>query len=130
MAVTAYEYGGWFVDHPLVSAATAISNNRSEDDHNRWEMRDMSRYFVTFFKHLLSSDGHIFKSPQQTFEIRRAKSVDRAVQAAERRYERLCKLTPWTLHADTLEVEVDGDNVDRTAPVCGGSADTASSLLR
>ena len=54
----------------------------------------MSRYLVTFFKHLLSSDGHIFKSPQQSFEIRHAKSLERAVQAAERRYERLCKLAP------------------------------------
>ena len=75
----------------------------------------MSRYLVTFFKHLLSSDGHIFKSPQQTIEIRRAKSIERAVQAAERRYERLCNLPHWALHADTLEV--DDKKVDRAAPV-------------
>ena len=37
----------------------------------------MSRYLVTFFKHLLSSDGHIFKSPQQSFRFaaRKASSV-------------------------------------------------------
>ena len=71
----------------------------------------MSKYVVTFFKH-----GHIFKSPQQSFEIRHAKSIERAVQAAERRYERLCKLTPWTLHADTLEVEIDGQKDDHSLP--------------
>ena len=76
----------------------------------------MSSYVVTFFKHLLSSDGHIFKSPQQSFEIRHAKSIERAVQAAERRYERLCKLAPWTLHADTLEVEIDGQKDDHSLP--------------
>jgi len=90
----------------------------------------MSRYVVTFFKHLLSSDGHIFKSPQQSFEIRHAKSIERAVQAAERRYERLCKLAPWTLHADTLEVEIDGQKVDHSTPVSKSTdLDGASSSL-
>jgi hypothetical protein len=68
----------------------------------------MSRYLVTFFKRLSNSDGHIFNCPQQSIEIQCAKSVDHAIQAAERRYERLCKLTDWTLHADTLEVKIDG----------------------
>ena len=74
-------------------------------------VRVMNRYLVTFFKNVSSSDGHIFKCPQQRIEIRHAKSADRAIQAAERRYERLCKLADWTLHADTREVEVDGDKV-------------------
>ncbi len=72
----------------------------------------MNRYLVTFFKNVSSSDGHIFKCPQQRIEIRHARSVDRALRAAERRYERLCKLADWKLHADTREVEVDGDRVD------------------
>ena len=72
----------------------------------------MSRYIVTFFKNLLSSDGHSFKCPQHSIEIRRAKSIDRAVEAAERRYARLCRLPNWTIHADTVEVEVDGKKVD------------------
>ena len=72
----------------------------------------MNRYLVTFFKNVSSSDGHIFKCPQQRIEIRHARSVDRALRAAERRYERLCKLADWKLHADTREVEVDGDMVD------------------
>jgi hypothetical protein len=72
----------------------------------------MSRYLVTFFKNLLSSDGHSFKCPQESIEIRRAKSVDRAVEAAARRYERRCRLPDWTVHADGLELEVDGKKVD------------------
>src|SRR5215204_1149283 len=68
----------------------------------------MRRYRVTFFKNLLSSDGHLFKCLQQSIEIRRAKTVDRAVQAAERRYERICRVPDWKLHADTHELEVDG----------------------
>ena len=75
-------------------------------------VRVMKRYLVTFFKNVSSSDGHIFKCPQQRIEIRHARSVDRALRAAERRYERLCKLADWKLHADTREVEVDGDRVD------------------
>jgi hypothetical protein len=75
-------------------------------------VRVMNRYLVTFFKNVSSSDGHIFKCPQQRIEIRHARSVDRALRAAERRYERLCKLADWKLHADTREVEVDGDRVD------------------
>ena len=79
-------------------------------------VRVMNRYLVTFFKNVSSSDGHIFKCPQQRIEIRHAKSADRAIQAAERRYERLCKLADWKLHADTREVEVDGDKVDHQEP--------------
>ena len=50
----------------------------------------MSLYQVSFFKYLLSSDGHQFKSLQQSIVIRSAKSTDRAVEAAKRRYERRC----------------------------------------
>jgi hypothetical protein len=65
----------------------------------------MTQYRVAFFKHLLSSDGHPFKCLQHTVEIRRAKNADRAIRAAERRYERLCHLSDWRLHADTFELE-------------------------
>jgi hypothetical protein len=65
----------------------------------------MTRYRVTFFKHLLSSDGHPFKYLQHTIEIRRAKNADRAIKAAERRYERLCQVPDWRLHADMFELQ-------------------------
>jgi len=64
-----------------------------------------AQYRVAFFKHLLSSDGHPFKCLQHTIEIRRAKDAERAIQAAEHRYERLCHVPDWRLHADTFELE-------------------------
>lgn len=72
----------------------------------------MASYKVSFFKNLLSSDGHPFKCLQRAIDIRRAKSVDRAVQAAERRFERFHRVPDWKLHADTLEVEADGKKVE------------------
>ena len=65
------------------------------------------RYRVSFFKNLLSCDGHACKCLQQSIMIRRAKSIDRAVEAAKRRYERLCQVTDWRLYADGLELEID-----------------------
>lgn len=68
----------------------------------------MIGYKVTFFKTLLSSSGHPVKCPQQAIEIHRARNFDRAVAAAKRRYERLLRLPDWKLHADSIEVEVNG----------------------
>jgi hypothetical protein len=72
----------------------------------------MSCYRVTFFKDLLSSDGHPFRCIQRVFDVRRARSADRAVEAAELRYERLHHSHDWTLHADGLELEADGRKID------------------
>jgi hypothetical protein len=68
----------------------------------------MSQYRVSFFKHLLSSDGHQCRSLQQTIVIRRAKNTDRALEEAKRRYERRCHVDDWSLYADGLELEVNG----------------------
>jgi hypothetical protein len=72
----------------------------------------MARYRVSFFKNLVNSDGHPFKCIQKVIDISRAKSVDRAVKAAEIRYERLHHVHDWTLHSDYLELEIDGKKVD------------------
>jgi hypothetical protein len=64
-------------------------------------------YRVSFFKKLLSSDGHHFRCLQQSIVIRRARSDERAVEAAKRRFERLCHVTDWTLYADGVELEMD-----------------------
>jgi hypothetical protein len=37
--------------------------------------------------------------------IRRARSAERAVEAAKRRFERLCHLADWRLYADGVELE-------------------------
>ena len=60
----------------------------------------MSCYRVIFFKNLLSSDGHPFKCIQRAIDIRHARNADRAVEAAELRYERLHHVHDWTLYAD------------------------------
>jgi hypothetical protein len=65
----------------------------------------MTGYRVVFFKYLLSSDGHLFKCLQYRVEIRRAKNADRAIKAAERRYERLRHVRDWRLYADAFELE-------------------------
>jgi hypothetical protein len=64
-------------------------------------------YRVSFFKELLSSDGHHFRCLQQSIVIRRARSDERAVEAAKRRFERLCHVTDWKLYADGVELEMD-----------------------
>lgn len=71
----------------------------------------MKSYKVSFFKDLLSDDGHRFKCLQRAIEIHRARSLDRAVQAAECRYARWHRVGDWHVHADSLEVEVDGKKV-------------------
>jgi hypothetical protein len=70
--------------------------------------RLMTSYKVRFVKNLQSSDGHSFRCVQEVVEIHHAKSPDRAVQAAERRYERLRHVSNWKLYADILELEIDG----------------------
>lgn len=72
----------------------------------------MTRYRVSFFKTLLSSDGHPFKCLQQAIEVRHARSAERAIHAAERCYERLHRVPSWKLHADIIELEVHGDKID------------------
>ena len=47
----------------------------------------MSRYRVSFFKNLLSIDGHNHRCLQQSIVIRRAKSAERAIEAAKRLFE-------------------------------------------
>jgi hypothetical protein len=72
----------------------------------------MTSYRVTFYKNLVNSNGHEFKCQQGSIDIRRARSDKRALQAAQRRYERAKKIGDWTLYADVAEldaVETDGN---------------------
>jgi hypothetical protein len=64
-------------------------------------------YQVSFFKDLLSSDGHQFRCLQRSIVIRRTKSEERALEAAKRRFERLCRVADWRLYADGVELEMD-----------------------
>ena len=67
----------------------------------------MCRYRVIFLKSLLGIDGHPDKCLLQRIVIRRARSAERAVEAAKRRYERRCRVADWRLRADGLEMEID-----------------------
>src|SRR5215831_21347762 len=66
----------------------------------------MTFYRVSFYKHLLSSDGHPFRCLQQSVKIGRARSIERAILAAEHRFERRKGLPVWDLHADDFDVEI------------------------
>ena len=63
----------------------------------------MSAYQVTFFKTLLSSDGHPFKCLQQRIDISDAESSAEAVEAASKAFEAFYGC-PWKLRADSIEV--------------------------
>jgi hypothetical protein len=63
-------------------------------------------YLIAFFKYLRSSNGHEFKCVQEIVTIERAKSIDRAVEAAKRRFERRRHVVDWQLHSDGFDVKM------------------------
>ena len=63
---------------------------------------------VSFFKDLVSSDGHPSSCLQQSIEISGAENVTSAVEEAKRHYERLRRVPIWSLCADRLELESEG----------------------
>jgi hypothetical protein len=64
----------------------------------------MSGYRVSFFKYLLSSDGHPRKCLQQQLDIPDVESADQAVDSAARQFEELHGLRNWKMFADSVEV--------------------------
>lgn len=87
----------------------------------------MTSYRVSFYKHLLSSDGHPFRCLQQSIKVGRARSIERAVLAAKHRFERQKGLPVWDLHADDFDVEIGKSGVSympshsASAAASGGS---------
>jgi hypothetical protein len=65
----------------------------------------MPAYHVSFFKNLVSSDGHPFKCLQQRIDVSDAESAAEAAESASRAFEALYGC-PWKLHADSIEVIV------------------------
>jgi hypothetical protein len=63
---------------------------------------------VSFFKDLVSSDGHPSSVLQQSIEISGAENVTSAVEEAKRHYEQLRRVPIWWLCADRLELESEG----------------------
>jgi hypothetical protein len=66
----------------------------------------MSAYHVSFFKTLLSSDGHPSKCLQYRIDISDAETSTQAVEAACKAFEALYG-APWKLHADSIDVTAD-----------------------
>ena len=65
----------------------------------------MSEYRVSFFKNLLSSDGHNFKCLQQQIDVQESDCATRAAEVASRQFEALHGLRRWNILADSMEVE-------------------------
>ncbi len=65
----------------------------------------MPAYRVSFFKHLLSSDGHLFKCLQQRVDVPDAESPARAREIGSHQFEKLHGSQPWKLFADSIEIE-------------------------
>lgn len=70
----------------------------------------MQTFRVNFLNFLTNSTGHQFQCLQRVIPIGRAKSPERAIKAAQRRFERLERVPDWRLHAQSIEVEP-SDNV-------------------
>lgn len=70
----------------------------------------MDRYRVRFMKKLCDDSGHQHDCIEAIIHVRSAKNVDRALQAAKRRFERMKKIPRWDLYADTFQLEADLNN--------------------
>ena len=77
----------------------------------------MTAYRVSFFNELTSSSGKLVKVCQRSVDIRMARSLDRAMEAAKKRFARLEHIGEWWLHARLVEIEAIADaRVDRIVP--------------
>jgi hypothetical protein len=65
----------------------------------------MGAYRVQFFKTVTNSYGKSFQVCQRTIDIRRARTPDRAVEAAKWHFERREQVPQWFLHADYIVVD-------------------------
>ena len=73
----------------------------------------MHAYRISFFNDLTNSSGHPFHCCQRVVEIRAAKSKDRAIEAAKRRFARRESISHWHVHAHTIAVEEIASHADR-----------------
>jgi hypothetical protein len=76
----------------------------------------MPSYRVKFFKNLCNCYGRPFTVLQRVIAIRRSKDLHRAVEAAQRRFERLENIPDWKLHADFFESEMAANSNNRHLP--------------
>lgn len=73
----------------------------------------MTGYRVCFLNEI-PRNGQLFRCCQRTIVIRSARSPERAVEAAKRRFARLEGIRDWKVHAGQIEVEaIDLDDDSR-----------------
>jgi hypothetical protein len=65
----------------------------------------MTSYRISFLNELTNDTGHIFHCCQGVIDIRRAKTKERALEAAKRRFARKEKIGHWSHHAASVELE-------------------------
>jgi hypothetical protein len=70
----------------------------------------MTHYRVRFIKTLCDDTGHPHRCIEGIVDVCRARSRDRAVQAAKHRFKRMKRIPQWDLYADTFEVEIDQED--------------------
>lgn len=66
----------------------------------------MTHYSVHFIKNLCGDTGHVHTCVEGVIDIDRVRDRDRAVQAAQRRFERVKRIPHWNHYAGAFEVEV------------------------
>jgi hypothetical protein len=69
----------------------------------------MDAYVVSFFNELSNDTGHAKKVLQGHVVIRRARSRERALQAAKMRFARDQRVGRWDLTARDLEIRLVGE---------------------
>jgi hypothetical protein len=70
-----------------------------------WMECAMTHYRVSYYKNLLSSDGHQFKCLQKQFDLPNVESAKKAEEIAARQFESLHGLHSLRWFADVIEVE-------------------------
>ena len=66
----------------------------------------MSTYHVSFFKDLLSSDGHPFKCLQRRIDVSDAESAAQAADSGVESVRSALRRT-WKFHAESIEINAD-----------------------
>jgi hypothetical protein len=64
----------------------------------------MSEYRVQFVKRLCNDVGLQRTCVQAVVDVRRSRSEERAIRAAQKRFERLKRIPDWTIYADRCEI--------------------------
>lgn len=65
----------------------------------------MKSYRIGFYNELRNDTGHMFHCCQRVVEIRLARSKERAIEAAKRRFARRERISNWSIHARSIEIE-------------------------